>query len=201
MQRSLRGTLLAAVLLVLTLPALSAQTTGTPVFHAPYRAFQKSELGASLSDFGDVALEGFYGFGSGKNDFGIRAGFASYPGDNTNLLVGADFRSRVVTHTQDFPLDGALTIGFGATLGDAGDVFLIPVGLSLGRRIDLENSSTSFVPYVQPVIAPAFGEGDSDVLFSVGLGVDIRLGRAFDLRLSGGIGDIDGVAISFAWVR
>ncbi len=201
MQRSLRGFLLGAVLLALALPALSAQTTGTPVFHAPYRAFEKSELGASISDFADVAVEGFYGFGSGKNDFGIRAGFASLPGDNTNLLVGADFRSRVITHTESFPLDGALTIGAGATLGDGGDVFLIPVGLSLGRRIDMENSSTSFVPYVQPVIAPAFGEDDSDVLFSVGLGVDIRLGRNFDLRFSGGIGDIDGVSISLAWVR
>ena len=46
---------------------LVAQETGTPVFKAPYRAFENWELGISLSDpkAASYAIEGFYSFGTG----------------------------------------------------------------------------------------------------------------------------------------
>src|SRR5512134_283143 len=58
----------------------SAQETGTPVFKAPYRAFQSHEFGANLSfpegpaDFG---LEGFYTYGYNRFDIGLRGGIVS----------------------------------------------------------------------------------------------------------------------------
>lgn len=184
-----------------------AQTTGMPIFQAPYRAFQHHELGVALADPGaGVALLGFYSYGSGPHDIGLRAGFHSVNragalgGDYTALLLGADFRTRVLTHTEDFPLDGALTVGLGASIANAVTVGYVPIGLSLGRRVDLEGSSTSFVPYVQPVLTPTFGDR-SDLDFSVGLGVDIRFSPRLDLRVSGGIGDNDGVSVSLAWLR
>jgi hypothetical protein len=76
----------------------------------------------------------------------------------------------------------------------------VPIGLSLGRRIELEGG-TSFVPYLQPVLVPAFGEGSSDLLVGIGLGVDFKISRQVDLRVSGGIGDVEGLAIGFAWIR
>ena len=58
---------------------------------------------------------------------------------------------------------------------------------------------------MQPVIVPTFWTGDnapdSGVDFALGLGVDVTFGGSFDLRVSGGIGDIDGVAISVGWVH
>lgn len=196
-----RSLLAALAGLTLALP-VAAQETGTPVFQAPYRAFTRSEFGLSFSDPGSgVALEGFYRMGSGSNDFGLRAGFWDAEGsDNTSFLIGGDFRTRVVTHTQDFPLDGALTVGFGAALSDASSVGFIPVGISLGRRIELEDSETSFVPYMHPILVPTFGD-DSDLLFALGLGVDIKFTPRFDLRVSGAIGDYEGIAISAAWLR
>ncbi len=184
----------------------AAQETGTPVFKAPYRAFKDMELGASLSDpkGADIAFEGFYGFGKGGDDIGLRGGVVDTDSD-TRVALGASFRHRVITATESFPLDGALTAGFGTQLGDGPDAFFVPIGLSLGRRVQLEGSKTSFVPYVQPVIVPTFWAGDnspdSGVDFALGLGVDITFGGSFDLRVSGGIGDIDGVAVSVAWVR
>jgi hypothetical protein len=59
----------------------------------------------------------------------------------------------------------------------------------------------SFVPYVQPVLIPTFSDGDSELDFALGLGLDLRLTRRFDLRLSGSVGDLEGFAVSFAWVR
>lgn len=186
---------------------VAAQETGTPVFKAPYRAFESWELGVSLSDpkGASYAVEGFYSFGNGPNDFGIRAGYVDQ-NPATAAAIGVDFRRRVIHASEKFPLDGALTAGFGTQLASGSyDSFFIPVGISLGRRIDLENSKTSFVPYFQPVIVPTFYSGDNapdgGVDFALGLGVDIRFGGRLDIRVSGGIGDIDGVAIGLAYVH
>jgi len=194
------------VLALLVLPAVTAvgQETATPVFRAPYRAFDQHEFGASLSDPGegvDLALEGFYRYGKGPYDFGVRGGFADTGGD-TRLLLGGDFRTQIISYSESFPLDGALTLGLGGLFGEGDDFFLLPVGISLGRRFDVENSSTTFVPYVHPNIVPVFGRsGGDDVEFTLGLGVDVRFGQQWAIRASGGLGDIEGVGISLALLR
>jgi len=179
----------------------AAQTVGTPVFMAPYRAFTKYEIGGYISDPGgaDWALEGFYRYGWNKNDVGFRLGVLD-AGDTDLLLAGVDFRSRLISHSESFPLDGALTLGLGGAFGD-GSVVFIPVGFSLGRRLDLENSKVSFVPYVQPTLTPAFGSGDSDVLFTLGLGVDIKVAAQLDIRLTAGVGDQDGIGIGLSYLH
>jgi hypothetical protein len=179
-----------------------AQETGTPVFSAPYRAFAQHELGLSLSapEGADLGLEGFYSFASGRNDFGLRVGFLD-DDDDADLVLGGRFRARLLTHSEDFPLDGALTVGFGAVFYDGDTVLRVPIGLSLGRRIDSGSSGLSFVPYLHPVLIPTFSEGDDEMELALGLGLDIRLTRRFDLRVSGSVGDLEGFAVSFAWVR
>jgi hypothetical protein len=182
-----------------------AQETGTPVFKAPYREFENHEFGGSISDPGtgiDFALEGFYRYGQGPHDFSIRGGFADGEGNiDTKILLGGDFRTRVVSYSESFPLDGSLTLGLGTSIGDGPDRFFLPVGISLGRRFELEGSSTTFVPYVHPVVIPTFGSGDDDVNFALGLGVDIKFSERWAILASGGIGDLDGVGVSIAYIR
>jgi opacity protein-like surface antigen len=205
MHRNVCGGILALVLLAGAAETAVAQETGTPIFKAPYRAFTSHELGASLSDPGEgvsLALEGFYRYGRGANDFSIRGGFADLNGSGgTRVLLGGDFRSQIVSYSESFPLDGSLTLGLGANVGDGNDAYYIPIGVSLGRRFDLEGSSTTFVPYFHPVIVPTFGGGNSDVNFALGLGVDIRFSDSWALRASGGLGDIEGVGVSVAYIR
>jgi hypothetical protein len=205
MRRSLCGGLLVAAMVVLAASDSAAQETGTPIFKAPYRAFTNHEFGASFSDPGEgvsFALEGFYRYGRGANDFSLRGGFADLNGDGgTRVLFGGDFRTQVLSYSESFPLDGALTVGLGANVGDGPDAYFIPIGVSLGRRFDLEGSKTSFVPYAHPVIVPTFGNGDSQINFALGLGVDMRFSQTLAVRVSGGIGDIEGVGISFAYIR
>jgi len=110
-------------------------------------------------------------------------------------------RERVLSHTIDFPLDGALVLGLGGQFGSGNSVLLVPVGLSLGRRIDLEGSSVSIVPYVQPTGTLVAGSGTSTFLFTLGLGGDFRLSPRFDARVSAGLGDIEGVSLSAVWVH
>lgn len=203
MRKLCGGIVVLALLALPALPAL-AQQTGTPIFKAPYRAFDEHEFGASLSDPGEgvgFALEGFYRYGKNQNDFSVRAGFADSDGSDSIFLIGGDFRTQVITYSESFPLDGALTLGLGGLFGEGDDVFLLPVGITLGRRFDVEGSNTTFVPYVHPNIVPVFGGGDDDVEFTLGLGVDIRFSESWAVRASGGLGDIEGVGISLAYIR
>jgi hypothetical protein len=205
MHRNLCGGILVLTLLTGSAGFAAAQETGTPVFKAPYRAFDNHELGVSLSDPGEgasLALEGFYRYGRAANDFSLRGGFLDVNGSGgTRFLIGGDFRTQVVSYSESFPLDGSLTLGLGAQIGDGDDAYLIPLGISLGRRFDLEGSNTTFVPYAHPVVVPRFGGGNDDVEFALGLGVDIRFSEQWAIRASGGLGDIEGVGISLAYLR
>jgi hypothetical protein len=205
MRRNVRGGILAVALLAGLAGTSAAQETGTPIFKAPYRAFTTHEIGVSLSDPGEgasLALEGFYRYGQGANDFSVRGGFVDLNGSaGTHVLLGGDFRTQVVSYSESFPLDGSLTLGLGASVGDGRDSYFVPVGISLGRRFELEGSNTIFVPYAHPVIVPTFGGGNSDVNFALGLGVDIRFSEQWAIRASGGLGDIEGVGVSVAYLR
>ena len=204
MRRSLCGGILALVVLAGSAATSEAQETGTPVFKAPYRHFENHEFGLTFSDYEAVsgALEGSYTYGVGKNDFGVRGGIADPAGEgDTRVLLGGSFRTRIVEYSESFPLDGALTVGLGANLGSGDDLFLIPVGVSLGRKFDMEGSNVTFTPYAHPVLVPVLGSGDSDVEFALGLGVDVRFSERWAARVSGGIGDIEGVGLGIAYVR
>jgi len=182
----------------------AAQATGLPSFNAPYRAFRRSEIGVVLSfpNGGGTAFEGAYRVSSGKFDLGFRGGIFT-PGGNLNsqLLLGVEARERVVTHTEDFPLDGALILGVGGHFSSGNSALIVPIGLSLGRRLDPRDSKISIVPYVQPTGFLVAGDRPSDFLFDLGLGADFRLTPRFDARISAGLGDLEGVSISAVWVH
>lgn len=200
-----RSLILAGLVTVLLAPALTAQTIATPVFKSPYRAFKKTELAGYLSDPGEgisLALQGEYRMARPTFDWGVTFGYLDAKGGGDNLFgVGVDARAQIARHTQDFPLDASGTLGFGALFRSGDSGFLIPFGVTLGRQVQLENSKVSFVPYVNPVIAPTFGDLLDDVQFALGLGVDIALSPTIDVRVSGSLGDLEGVGIGLAWHR
>ncbi|HEU4588589.1 MAG TPA: hypothetical protein VFS11_08075 [Gemmatimonadales bacterium] len=206
MMRSVVGGMLAVTLAALGATTAGAQETGTPVFEAPYRPFEQHEFGANLSAPGgnlSYALEGFYRFGYEAFDIGVRGGWAKIQDSGpTRALLGADARTRVISYSEKFPFDGAVTLGFGFNIGSGlPDQYYLPIGLSLGRRFNLEGSQTTFVPFVHPVLIPTWVSGDSRVDASLGFGVDIRFGRNWAARLSGGLGDVDGVSVGLAYER
>src|SRR2546430_13729160 len=189
-----------AVLVVAGLSAGSAraaaQATGTTTFNAPYRAFVRSEIGVSLSfpNGGGTALEGAYRIASHGFDLGFKAGFFTPSGaGDTELLLGAEARQRVITHTIDFPLDGAVIVGVGGNFVSGASQLIIPVGLSLGRRLDPRGSTVSIVPYVQPTMYVLAGSAVTNhVRFALGLGGDLLLRPGVDARLSAWPGASEG---------
>src|SRR5207245_3545871 len=99
-------------------------------------------------------------------------------GASTAALAGVEARERVITHTVDFPLDGAIVVGLGADLVSHASTLNVPVGLSLGRRIDPRGSTVSIVPYVQPTFEFIAGDNRAwDLVFAFGIGDDVRLYR------------------------
>jgi len=199
------GALLLATL-IFSAGSASAQPTGTTAFFAPYRAFGAHEFGGTLSfpEGGGVAAEGLYGFGSGRFDVGLRGGFWKPDNTDARILVGVSVRQRVIEHTESFPLDGAVVAGLGGQFVDWTRI-LVPVGLSMGRRLDVEDSEVSIVPYLQPTVFLSYTDtdagSDTDLGFSLGIGGDFRLSSMLDARVSVGIGDIEGISISAVWLR
>jgi opacity protein-like surface antigen len=194
----------AALALGLSLVAApaAAQSTGVPVFQAPYRAFANNEVSVFFTDPGrGYSLEGSYRIGLGPHwDGGIRGGFRDGGrGYKTALLAGFDTRYRIVDHTESFPLDGSLTLGLGLS-DDGATTGMLPIGFSMGRRFFVEGSSTSLVAYVQPTITPMFADA-SGTAYTLGFGVDARLTPRLDFRFSAGIGDLDGIGIGVAFLH
>jgi hypothetical protein len=200
----LRNKLVVAGLLALSPAICDAQSTGTPVFQAPYRAFAKNEIALSLSEPGSgYNLEGSYRGGFTKTiDVGIRGGFHDGPGPNggTDALFGADLRARVLTHTESFPFDASFTAGLGFQSGDGFTTGRIPFGLSMGRRVLIEGSQISLVPYAQPVLTLLFADA-SGTDFSLGFGLDARITPRLDLRFSAAVGDASGVGFTVAFLH
>jgi hypothetical protein len=201
---SLRTTLFTVGIMALAAGTAGAQATGTASFNAPYRAFEQYEFGGTLSfNQGDVTgVEGQIRFGYRAFDIGARGGVLLTSGQDA-AVIGVEGRGRVLTHTEQFPLDGALVAGLGARF-DGGTAFNAPIGLSLGRRLDFEKSEVSIVPYAQPTLNFVFGDPGGHVGFSFGFGLDARLSRFFDVRVSGGLASdwgIEGFSVSAVWIR
>ncbi len=208
MPRARRAWMLG-LLAVLPLAQAAGQATGQPSYNAPYRAFNRFEFGASMG-FPDYdqgpALEGVYRFASREFDLGLRGGilFREGPAEEA-FLGGVEARYRVITHSVSFPLDGALVFGGGMAI-DGASQFFFPVGLSLGRRLNLENSDLSIVPYAQPSLLiwnrAVAGQRETELEFSLGVGGDFRLSQAFDVRVNLGFGDaFDGLSVAAVWLR
>jgi len=200
-----RSNLMVLVIGLMVPAGAQAQATGMPSFNAPYRAFAKSEFGAAVSfPGGGTGLEGMYRFAFQEFDVGLRGG-AFFPtgGGTAILLAGVEGRGRVITHSEQFPLDGALILGLGGNFQSGNSVLIVPAGLSLGRRLDVEGSQVSIVPYVQPTMFLISGGGATNVRFDLGIGGDFRLSKVFDARVSIGVGDaaVDGFSLAAVWVH
>lgn len=193
----------ATVLLPLAaLRPATAQETGTSVFHSPYRSFAGYEFGASASfqRGSQTGIEGDYRRGFGAVDGAARAGFMVRDDAQDSFLVGLDVRVPLIPEER-FPVRGALIAGAGLDVSEGVSLW-VPVGLSLGRRLNVEKSSVSLVPYVQPLVF--FTTVGSEVGAGLGLGLDLRLSPAFEFRVSGGFGTggaPEGVAVSAVWLR
>jgi len=189
-------------LLAAVSPPAGAQETGTSIYHAPYRSFLRYEFGAAVSfqRGSQTGIEGHYRRGAGPVDLAGRAGLMVRDDVQDSFLFGVQARVPFLFEEQS-PLRGALVAGAGLDVS-GGATLWVPVGVSLGRRLVVEKSAVRLVPYAQPTVF--FTSAGSGVVAGVGLGLDLRLSPAFEVRVSGGFGTAgapDGVGVSAVWLR
>ena len=200
LQRVTRSVLLLALATVVLALSSEAQATGTPTFFAPTRGFGNTEAGVSVSGGGGsgvIGVEGRYGFSLNRSDIALRAGYVDGgTAGSGSFVAGVEARVPVIGHDRSFPLDGAFILGVGRTFADAGGETLVPLGLSLGRRIVLDGNDLQLTPYVQPTVI-----FQSDSAFGFGLGVDIHIRGIPDVRLNWAAGDLDGFSLSLFRAR
>lgn len=178
---------------------ISAQATGLPTFFAPTRHFGSTEGGVTLSRPGGDAtgIEARFGAALDRADLAFRGGYVD-PGGSAdgNLVAGVEARVPVLGRTSTFPLDGSLILGVGRTFVSGGGDTIVPLGLSLGRRLSLDGQALQLTPFAQPTVV-----FESDALFTLGLGVDLRIRGIPDIRVNWAVGDMEGVSFSLFWAR
>lgn len=177
---------------------LAAQATALPTFYAPTRAFGASELGVTLSRPGGsgTGIEARFGAALDRADLQLRAGYVDSGASDGDWVAGVEARIPALGRTPTFPLDGALILGVGRSFESGGGQTIVPIGLSLGRRLVLDGSALQVTPYVQPTVVFV-----SDALFTFGLGVDVRIRGIPDVRVNWAVGDLDGFSVSLFWSR
>jgi hypothetical protein len=179
---------------------LAGQATGLPTFFAPRRAFGSSELGVTISRPGgeSTGIEGRIGARLDRADINFRAGIVD-PGGNWDAEVAAGVEARipVIGRSSAFPLDGSFILGVGHVFasGGGGQTF-VPLGLTIGRRLNLDGTALQLTPYVQPTMILI-----DDAFFTLGLGIDLRIRGIPEIRFNSAVGDMDGFSIGFFWVR
>lgn len=191
-------TMLTLALAALSSAAASAQATALPTFHAPTRAFGISETGVALSrPGGDVTgLELRLGSALDEADLALRGGYLDTSSGGGSWLVGLEARIPVLGRSSGFPLHGALILGLGHHFADGGGQTIVPIGLTVGRRLFVDGNAFVLTPYAQPTVIFA-----GDELITIGLGLDVKIGEVPEIRLNWAEGDLDGFSLSLFWTR
>jgi hypothetical protein len=187
------------LVILVVVPGLAyAQATGNPSFTAPRAAYQQSEMGLSVSLAEPLGMgwEALYRYRDREAavDLTARGGVFEHRGAlPRSMLIGLELRKEIPWR-GDRVLDAAFIAGIGGRVREEAAAFMVPMGLSLGRRWALPGSA-ALTTYVQPTLFVRYGTAvRSEVLGVLGFGADLALGIA-DLRVGAGIGAVRGASI------
>lgn len=191
----------------LSVSPLRAQVHDVPSFQTPY-----GETGYGLhlifqtrSDIG--ALFTWRRAGTDLN-LGFRGGLLERGGE-VGLLVGVELSNALVRADEEFPLDVAWVSGVGLGTVPALDftILRIPFGVSLGRRVILDDGGTELVPYIHPRLGldllsrdrPDRSGTDARLSVDVDLGMDVQLTERAFLRFAVTLGRNDAVGVGLGF--
>lgn len=161
-----------------------------------------SDIGLYLVD-GEGSSFGFHGVWrtDANPNLGLRLGYLDAGADDI-LLFGAETWGDVILESADFPLDLTWTAGAGAWVNGSTTVS-VPVGLSIGKTFDLEDSPIAIQFYGHPRLALVIFENanndlDLDLDGQFDLGSDFFLSPDLTLRVAASLGRFDALGIGLA---
>lgn len=194
----------ASVLLVPFLTVLAAarpaagQAWDVPSFMPPHPV---DELGVFVLDppFSDIGLVGLWRQ-SGDLGLGVRVGILDREFDGAAFVVGSEFFTPLLRPALGSPFEALLVLGAGATF-DEGILARVPLGVSIGARLENAAGDAALTPYVHPRLGLEIlaDEGDSvtELAFMVDFGLDVEVTRSVTARaaytwVTGGVDDVFG---------
>jgi hypothetical protein len=162
-----------------------------------------SDIGVYLVD-GEGSSFGLHGLWrtDASPNLGLRLGYLDTAGDDI-ILFGVETWGDVVLESTDFPLDLTWTFGAGAWVNGSTTVS-VPVGLSIGKTLDLEDSPIALQVYGHPRLAlvmfehPVTNDLELDLEGQFDLGTDILLSPDLTLRVAASLGRFDALGIGLA---
>lgn len=192
---------ITATLAVLLMASDAQAQYDTPSFLPPRPG---DDIGVYASSLGDYAIQGIWRQG-GHMNLGVRIGYVDI-GDDGAVVVGFDTWGLLMDAGVDLPVDVTWTFGAGAAF-NGGTIIEIPVGLSIGRVIELEPVTLQIYghPRLGLFVEPGAVEPDNELhldgLFD--LGVDAVLDEKLTLRIGATLGGIDavGLGLAYHWSR
>jgi hypothetical protein len=168
-------------------------------------------------EYNFVVADGDDAFGTSfvfqwRNPMGVRSqlsldgGMADTDAD-TYLLLGGTYGYQLARARRDMPIDVLLTAGLNGAFGD-GNLFRIPVGVSVGHRFPLEGR-LAITPYAHPRLSiDHCGDcvaDETEIGIAFDFGADIEFSPQLAMRVAVGMGgsdffeDQDAIGISLAW--
>ena len=185
------------------------QAWNYPSFQPPVHVSR--EYNFAIASGGDLGAsfvgqwrEGFrsnthLGFEAGVSDGG--------DGSDSRFLLGAGFATTVFGSQPNLPVDILLTAGAYPSFGGGITLVRVPVGLTLGKRLPLQD--LAITPYAHPRLSFDFcsgGCGDDNLDFSINfdLGADVEINTQLGFRVSvllagGDSFDDNAFGVSLAW--
>ncbi|HUH14194.1 MAG TPA: hypothetical protein VMK65_13850 [Longimicrobiales bacterium] len=197
-------TLAGTALVLLSLPGAAAAQAAwdTPSFLPPAPG---DDIGAyyvqpDASDWGVVGIWRQ----QGNLNLGARLGVVqpSFGGADLMWMAGGESWGTLLAAGAQLPVNVAWTLGFGASFGNGVTFARVPVGVSIGRWLDL--GGLAIQPYAHPrlgldIYAPDEGDSETELAFLADLGVDLALGSALTVRAGISLGDADAVGVGVAY--
>lgn len=199
---------IALATLAMAAQPLRAQGWSYPSFQPPRLTVREFNFGVADAGGPGTSLVFQWREQAGpRHQFSMEGGVADPDVGRADLIVfgGVGMAWQLSTASEEVPLDFLLTSGAYVAIGN-GTRFRVPVGISVGKRFDLEGSM-ALTPYIHPRLSVDLcsncGRG-SDVGVSFDLGANLELSRTISIRASGlFIGtesfDDEGFGISIAW--
>ena len=186
----------------LLLAAVPAQ--GQVAWDSPLLLSPESPAGVAvfLTDPWPGGGIGFLATWKGTGNLGFRGGVAEGWMGDLAVYGGMDASGRLVTRSDEFPLDVDWVTGVGLGIGEAA-LLSAPLGVSIGRGIQADD--VWFNPYFAPrVVLDAWLGSDRprdglELNLAVDLGIDVAFQPDWTIRFGATLGDREALVIGMGF--
>ncbi|MBC7790968.1 MAG: hypothetical protein H7Z74_13560 [Anaerolineae bacterium] len=174
-------TVLVAVGASLGAERADGQAWNYPSFQPPVHVSREYNFGIASGGDAGTTFVGQWREGFRRTTHLVFEAGVSDGGDlDSRILLGAGFATTVFGSQPNLPLDILLTSGVYPSFGDGTTLIRVPVGLTLGKRLALQD--LAITPYAHPRLSFDFCSGDLCFDDNLDFSINFDLGADFEIN-------------------